>query len=215
MVRADAYGPLADHLNQGIDKHIPANSTVRPTGTAFTLLSTIGRLIIDLGRSFGVACVLITLLLILQLRSIKMGLIAMVPNLVPIVFVMGFMGLVDIPIDLVNILIASIAIGIAVDDTIHLLHHFKVHHEQYGNVEAAIRNAFEHAGRAMVSTTMILGLGFLVFVFATIDNILRFGLLIALTAVTAMFVDLVFTPALLRTFYRRPSTTKTPSSPTP
>ncbi|MEE2787138.1 MAG: efflux RND transporter permease subunit [Myxococcota bacterium] len=202
-LEADAYGPLADHLEQGIESYIPSNSSVRPTGTAFTLLSTIGRLITDLGRSFGVACILITLLLIIQLRSLKMGLIAMVPNLVPIIFVMGFMGLVGIPIDLVNILIASIAIGIAVDDTIHLLHHFKVHHEQYGNVEAAIRNAFDHAGRAMVSTTIILGLGFLVFIFATIDNIMRFGLLIALTAVTAMFVDLVFTPALLRTFYRR------------
>ena len=139
----------------------------------------------------------------IQLKSVKMGLIAMVPNLVPIIFVMGFMGLTGIPIDLANILIASIAIGIAVDDTIHLLHHFRVHFDEYGNVEEAIRNAFEHAGRAMVSTTVILTIGFIAFSFATGSNIQRFGTLIALTAVTAMFIDLVFTPALLRTFYGR------------
>ena len=202
-IEANGYAPVAEHLESGIEKLIPAGAKVQPTGTAYTLLSTIGGLIGDLGRSFGFACIVITFLLMLQLRSVKMGLIAMVPNLVPIIFVMGFMGLTGIPIDLANILIASIAIGIAVDDTIHLLHHFRVHFDQYGNVEEAIRNAFEHAGRAMVSTTVILTIGFAAFSFATVSNIQRFGTLIALTAVTAMFIDLVFTPALLRTFYGR------------
>ena len=113
------------------------------------------------------------------------------------------MATVGIPIDMVNILIASIAIGIAVDDTIHMLHHFRAHFDQHGNVEAAIDNAFEHAGRAMVSTSTVLGIGFFAFSFATIANIQRFGVLIALTSVAAMLIDLIFTPALLRLFYDR------------
>ena len=202
-IEANGYEPVARYLEEGIARMIPKDSLVQPTGTAYSLLSTIGRLIIDLGRSFGFACLLITLLLMLQLQSVKLGLIAMVPNLAPIIFVMGFMALTKIPIDMVNLLIASIAIGIAVDDTIHLLHHFRVHFDQHGNVELAIDNAFKHAGRAMVSTSVILGIGFFAFTFATITNIQRFGLLISLTAFAAMFIDLIFTPALLRTFYSR------------
>jgi predicted RND superfamily exporter protein len=202
-IEANGYAPVTQHLERGIKEFIPDHAQVKSTGTAYSLLSTIGRLIIDLGRSFGFACVLIMGLLMLQLKSVKLGLIAMVPNLSPIIFVMGVMAIVGIPIDMVNILIASIAIGIAVDDTIHMLHHFRAHFDQYGNVEAAIDNAFEHAGRAMVSTSTVLGIGFFAFSFATIANIQRFGVLIALTAVAAMLIDLIFTPALLRLFYDR------------
>ena len=202
-IEANGYAPVAAHLERGLQELIPKDADVKATGTAYSLLSTIGRLIIDLGRSFGFACIVITGLLMLQLKSVKLGLIAMVPNLSPIVFVMGVMAIVGIPIDMVNILIASIAIGIAVDDTIHLLHHFRAHFDQHGNVEAAINNAFEHAGRAMVSTSTVLGIGFFAFSFASISNIQRFGLLIALTSVAAMLIDLIFTPALLRLFYDR------------
>ena len=205
-IEANGYQPVADHLEEGIKTFIPAYAKVQPTGTAFSLLSTIGRLIYDLVKSFGFAFAIITLLLIIQLQSIKLGLIAMIPNLAPILFVMGFMAIVDIPIDMVNLLIASIAIGIAVDDTIHFLHHFRVHFDQYGNVEEAIANSFLHAGRAMVSTSAILGVGFFAFSFATIISIQRFGVLIALTTVVAMLVDLIFTPALLRAFYDRKET---------
>ncbi|MEE2644365.1 MAG: efflux RND transporter permease subunit, partial [Myxococcota bacterium] len=203
---ASAYAPVAAHLEAGIREYIPAQVKVRPTGTVYSLLSTIGQLIIDLGKSFGVACFIITVLLIIQLRSVKLGLIAMVPNLTPIIFVMGFMAITGIPIDMVNILIASLAIGIAVDDTIHMLHHFQIHFREHANVEEAIHNAFEHAGRAMVSTSVVLGSGFAAFSFATISNIQRFGLLITLTAVAAMLIDLIFTPALLRLCFAREET---------
>ena len=202
-IEANGYAPIAQHLEQGIKELIPTDAQVKATGTAYSLLSTIGRLIIDLGRSFGFACCIIMGLLMLQLKSVKLGLIAMVPNLSPIIFVMGVMAIIGIPIDMVNILIASIAIGIAVDDTIHMLHHFRAHFDQHGNVEAAIDNAFEHAGRAMVSTSTVLGIGFFAFSFATISSVQRFGLLIALTSVAAMLIDLIFTPALLRIFYDR------------
>jgi hypothetical protein len=205
-IEANGYQPVADHLEEGIRTFIPKYATVQPTGTAYSLLSTIGRLIYDLVKSFGFAFAIITLLLMFQLQSIKLGFIAMIPNLAPILFVMGFMAIVDIPIDMVNLLIASIAIGIAVDDTIHFLHHFRVHFDQYGNVEEAIANSFQHAGRAMVSTSAILGIGFFAFSFATILSIQRFGILIALTTVVAMLMDLIFTPALLRTFYDRKDT---------
>ena len=99
--------------------------------------------------------------------------------------------------------------GLAVDDTIHLLHQFRLNHQRTQNVEESIRIAMSHSGRAMVSTTMILMLGFFVYMGAEMQNIQRFGLLIGLTALLALLIDLFFAPALLRTFYARQSTRTT------
>ena len=88
---------------------------------------------------------------------------------------MGIMHFCSIPIDMNNILIASISMGLAVDDTIHLLHQFRLNHQRTQNVEESIRIAMSHSGRAMVSTTMILMLGFFVYMGAEMQNIQRFG----------------------------------------
>ena len=149
------------------------------------------------------AFIVITLLMIVLLGGLRLGLIAMVPNLMPVIVIMGVMHLTGIPIDMNNILIASISMGLAVDDTIHLLHHFRMNHLATGNVEESIRNAMHHSGRAMVSTTLILMLGFFVYMGAEMANVQRFGLLIGLTALFALLIDLFFAPALLRTFYKR------------
>lgn len=144
----------------------------------------------------------------------RLGLIAMVPKLVSIACIGGVMGFAGIPIDMVNLMIASIAIGLAVDDTMHFLHHFRVHYQANGHVEAAITHSLGHSGRALVSTTIILTIGFFVFVFAPLSAMVRFGLLIGLTVVMARLVDLVFGPALVRTFHeKRPKQADSPEPP--
>jgi hypothetical protein len=209
---ATAYGPFASHVEAGIAKYMPDDISVQPTGTIYSLLSIISTLVYDLLRSFGLAFIVISFMMIAMLRSVRLGLIGMVPNLLPILAIMGVMGAFDVPIDMVNLLIASIAIGIAVDDTIHYLHHFQVHYDANGRVEAAIHHTVKHAGRAMLSTSLILCLGFLVYVTANMYNTQRFGALVALTVVFALLIDMVFAPALLRTIYRdRPATAATPS----
>ena len=141
-------------------------------------------------------------MMVLMLRNLRLGMIAMVPNLMPIVAIMGLMGLIGVPIDMSNLLIASIAIGIAVDDTIHFLHHFQVYYQAEGDVEGAISHSFRHSGRAMVSTSVILAMGFCVYITAQMSNLGRFGMLVALTVVFALLCDLFFAPALLRATYR-------------
>ena len=138
----------------------------------------------------------------LLLRDVRLGVIAMVPNLLPILAVMGIMGIFGIPIDMNNMLVASIAIGIAVDDTIHFLHQFRVHFADSGDVEAAIDHAFGHAGRAMTLTTLILVGGFLVMFAGAMHSTVIFGLLVTLAMLFALVFDVVFSPALLRLAYR-------------
>lgn len=206
---ASSYRPLVEHVRRGIDEYIGDAAVVNPTGSALSLVSIVDSLLTDLIRSFGTAFVVITLLMIALLRDLRLGLIAMVPNLLPVAIVLGFMGAAGIPIDLNNILLGSIAIGIAVDDTIHFLHQFKRHMQAGDDVETAIAQSFRHAGRAIVITSAILVAGFSVFATAEMYNVARFGLLIALTLLSALLVDVMFTPALLRTFYRQPKTTRT------
>ena len=198
---ATAYEPLKHHIEEGIDKYIGDLAVVRPTGGVYLLLNTVGNLILDLLRSFGGALIVITILMWILLRSIKLGLIAMIPNLLPIGFILGTMGLTDVPIDLANIIIASIILGIAVDDTIHFLHQFRVTHRQTGDTAGAIRASLEHSGRAIVSTSLILVCGFLVYIVSSMVNLQRFGWLIAVAIAYAVLVDLVVGPALLKVFY--------------
>ncbi len=201
-LEATAYLPLATYLDDAIAELIPAGTAVvKPTGSVFTMLSTVGALIMDLLRSFGFAFLVITLVMVLLLKTLKLGLIAMVPNLLPIVFILGLMGFADIPIDMANLMIASIALGIAVDDTVHLLHHFRAHFAEHGDREAAIAHAVRHAGRAIVVTSVILATGFFVYLAATMVNLQRFGALIGLTVIFAVVLDLTLAPALLRLTY--------------
>ena len=205
-LEATAYAPLRAHIEEGIEKYIPKDSAVvRPTGSVYLLLTTVGALLTDLIRSFAVAFGIISVLMILMLRSVKLGLIAMVPNLLPIMFILGFMGLMGIPIDMANMMIASIALGIAVDDTIHFLHQFQVHYAKTGLVEESIRYTIGHSGRALVVTSVILAAGFFVFVGASMVSLQRFGMLIGLTVIMALLLDVIITPALVRmTFKDRP-----------
>ena len=204
-LEATSYLGLTEHIREGVETYIPNSVRARPTGSVYTLVSTIGQMIRDLLASFGVAFVVITGIMMVLLGGIRLGMIAMVPNLMPIIMIMGMMGLADIPINMSTLLIASIAIGLAVDDTIHLLHHFRVHYDATGDREGALRNAVGHSGRAMVSTTLILMLGFFTYLAADMTNIVQFGFLVGTTALFALLIDLFFAPALIRVFYPRQS----------
>jgi hypothetical protein len=197
-----SYGPFASYIQDGIDRFIGDKAEVKITGSAFLAAQIASKLVDDLVNSFSAAFVVVTLMMILMLRDFKLGLISMVPNLLPVFGVLGFMGYWSIPIHLGNIVIASVIIGIAVDDTIHFLHQFKTHYGVNKNVEAAIEHAFSHTGRALVSTSIILGAGLLVFLVATLQPLLQFGELTLFAVCLALLFDLVVSPALLRVAYK-------------
>ena len=177
---------------------------MRTTGATLILVSVVTHLLSDLVRSFAVAFLVITLLMVILFRDWKLGLIAMVPNILPVVRILGLMSVTGIAIDLSNVLIASIVLGLSVDDTIHLFHQFRRHHDEHGDCDAAITHALDHAGRAMVMTSVIIiSAGFLTYAAASISNVVVFGSLIAAAAALALAADLLVAPSLLRIFYRR------------
>lgn len=146
--------------------------------------------------SFSIAFISISLIMGLVLRSFRLGLLAILPNLLPVLLVLGFMGIAGIPLSVATVTVASIVFGIVVDDTIHFLHNWKQSQSTTNSLEK-LGHVFATTGPAMIMTTCIAGIGFLGFAASPFMPLRNFGLLISLAMWLALFCDLVLLPALL------------------
>jgi hypothetical protein len=110
------------------------------------------------------------------------------------------MGWIDLPLDYVRLLIATVAIGISVDDTIHHMTRFDFEFRRSGSYHQALHASMSDVGRALVITSVVLVMGFLVFHFSVLDSLASFGSLLATTISVALVADFLLMPALLLTF---------------
>ncbi len=147
--------------------------------------------------------VLISLLMAVALRSIRIGLLSLLPNLLPVLAGLGVWGLLVGEINLVVSIVAGVAMGIIVDDTVHFLSHFQDGLTQGLDVHGAVTHALEHVGGAIIATTLLLGVGFSVLAQSQFNVNAQMGLLTTLVIVLALIFDLVFLPALLFFLARR------------
>jgi predicted RND superfamily exporter protein len=130
-------------------------------------------------------------------RSLPLALIAIVPNLLAAGAVLGLMGLLSIPLDIMTITIAAIVIGIGVDDTIHYLHRFRKEFAADGNYTQAMRRSHGSIGRAMYYTSIIVSIGFSILVLSNFLPTIYFGILTGFAMLFAMFANLTLLPLLL------------------
>ena len=129
---------------------------VSTTGFMGMMSKTVNNVIQGMIRSYGIAIAIITPLMILLIGNLRGGLVSMVPNLTPIVLTMGIMGWLGISIDMFTMMIGSIAMGLAVDDTIHFIHGFRRDYAKLGDARAAVRETLETTGRALLVTSTVL-----------------------------------------------------------
>lgn len=148
-------------------------------------------------RGLITAVLLIFLLMAILWRSFFASLLCMIPNLSPIMVIFIVMGLFGIWLDMATAMIAGVAVGIAVDDTIHVYHGYRRRRRAGGSHVWAMARTYQNAGRAVTATTLILGAQFLVMAASDFVPIMAFGLLTALGLVTALIFDLLVLPALL------------------
>jgi predicted RND superfamily exporter protein len=125
------------------------------------------------------------------------GFLAMLPNLFPVLIVFGFMGYTDILVDVGTMMTASVAMGIAVDDTIHFLTWFRNGITEGKTPKEACLYAYDRCATAMTQTTLIAGLGLSAFAFSTFTPTQMFGVMMLAILTVASFGDLVFLPAML------------------
>lgn len=148
-------------------------------------------------KSFAFALIIITVLLVISLGSVQAGLISMVPNLLPAFFTFGVMGLLGIPLDTDTLIIAPLIIGIAVDDTIHFIAHYRDAWFELGDVEAALASTVKEVGQAVTFTTLVLGLGFSMLAFSDYMGLAKTGIFGSLAIFVALSSDLLLFPALI------------------
>lgn len=155
----------------------------------------------NLATGYFLAFFIIALFMIIAVGDVKLGLVAMIPNMYPIIAGLGLMGLLDIPLNTYNLIGGSIVIGVAVDDTIHFFHNFRNYYIKTGDVEIAVNETLRSAGRALITTTLILVCCFWLRLFSPLKVISDFGLIMGFSLLVAFLADVMLAPALLNAFY--------------
>ncbi len=167
------------------------------TGKTYLTNRVIDEIVRSQTESLAIAAILIFALMFLILRSVKIGLLSIPPNIFPIIANFGFMGLLNIPLNTATATISAVAIGIAVDDTIHLLVAYQKARRQKNPIEA-VREALEKKGLAAITTSLVLIIGFCVLWASRFIPTVQFGFLCAFVMLWALLADLFLTPALIK-----------------
>ena len=182
-----------------VESNFP-NLDVNLTGSMATLMVMADEVANSQFNSFALALLIVSLIMIVSLGSFRGGIMGMVPNAIPAFLAFGLMGLFGIPLDTDTLLIAPIILGIAVDDTIHFMTHYRVELSKTGSIAAALESAIKEVGQAVMFTTMVIGLGFAVLSFSDYLGMAKVGFFGSLAIFVALLCDLFLIPAMIIVF---------------
>ncbi len=197
QVDAMLFPPLLSELETHVRSVLPTGTEIEITGLMTLLGRTFTQVLTSMVRSYVLALLIITPLMMLLLGSLRGGLVSMVPNLTPIILTLGLMGWFDIPLDGSTLLVGGILLGVAVDDTIHFMHNFARYYAETGDAVVAVNRSLQTAGAAMFLTSLVLVCGFGTYVFGYMLSVGRLGYLSAFTAIAAFLADITIAPALM------------------
>ncbi|MBP7146387.1 MAG: MMPL family transporter [Acidobacteria bacterium] len=194
MLGHGELSPLFDEMQRLAHEHAPA-ARASVTGQLPLLLETHHYLLRTLAWSFASTLVLVALVFLLLLRDVRLTLLALLPNVWPVLGVLGLMGWRGIPLDVATVMVASVVLGLAVDDTIHTLAHFRELAPRVGATGAVV-GTLEITAPAYVFSGAVLAGGFAVLGLSDFAPTARFGVLCAVAIAFAVAADLFMVPAL-------------------
>jgi predicted RND superfamily exporter protein len=186
---------LVERVERRVEE-LPGHIRGRVTGNTVLVVKTIDDIAYGQALSLSSAVVIIYAILALLFTSVRMGFLAMIPNILPVLVYFGALGWAGISLNTTTGLIACLVLGIAVDDTVHFLTRFNSDAKKKASETEGVRGALTHVGRPVTYTSIALCLGFLILTTSSLKNQAEFGALAAFTLAVAWFVDLTFTPAL-------------------
>ncbi|MGI9285249.1 MAG: efflux RND transporter permease subunit [Pseudomonadales bacterium] len=179
------------------------DAVVYITGMTPLLNKTMGELVGTTARSYAIAMLVITLMMVILLGSFKFGLLSMLPNVLPVVIALGLMNVFSAPLDMYSMTIGAIAIGLSVDDTVHFMHSFRRLMYETGDVAESIRETLASTGKALTITTIVISLSFFNYMFSDMTNLFNFGFYTGICIVLALLADLLFAPALMMLVHQK------------
>ncbi len=188
-------------IKDEILKHVKTNFSNVPawdvTGFGMVVATSSYHLTWGQAKSFGLTMIFIFVIMLILFLSTKVGLIAIIPNIFPIIITFGIMGWFGIHLSMVTSLIASIAIGLAVDDTIHYLFRYNREFKIDLDKDRSMADSIRYVGKPVLITTITIGLGFAVLLFSSFKPTAVFGLLMVITMLSAVIGDLIILPSLM------------------
>lgn len=200
------YGPVFERLETRIAEIQTEHPgfTCELSGSAIWRWRNLYQIVLDLFSSLGSEAVIIFGVMMVAYRSIRLGLISIIPNAFPLAVAAVYMVITGQPLEVVSVCSFTICLGIAVDDTIHFLTRYQEECLIAQSRDDAIRRSFANAGTGMIMTTVILVAGFSTVLFSGLRDHQVFAKMGALTIVAAFFGDLVLLPALLACYGPKP-----------
>lgn len=184
-------------MNRYISENKNENYKVELTGMPSVYVKLNNSLINSQYISLLIAIVMVVLIVGLILRSASKGVFAAIPVIATIIILFGFMGITGIPLDIATVLVASIALGIGIDYSIHIITGFNKHLISHGDAEKAIEETLLYSGKAVIINALSVSAGFLVLLFSQIVPLQNFGLLVAISMFGSGFGALTLLPVLL------------------
>ncbi len=185
---------LKKYLNNHIDSSI---LSYQLTGTTYLIDKSHELLSENLIFGIGAAIFIIALILGFYFKSVRLLIISLIPNFIPLIFVAGIIGWLGIHINMTTAIVFAIVFGIAVDDTIHMISHYLQH---TGSSEDRLKLMFQNAGNGIFITTLTISAGFAIFLFSSFGATYYLGLFIVLALLFAFIVDITLLPILLHYF---------------
>jgi len=178
-------------------KQIFGNDNINLTGSTLLSLKMNNYMIKSLLNSFVIAFFIIFISMNLLFKSFKLSLVSIIPNIFPLIFAGGVMGFVGISLRPATAMTFSIALGIAVDDTIHFLSRFRSEYKKTNSHQISSKNTILTTGRAIISTTITLAMGFVVLIFSNFKPNAQFGILSTIILIIALLASLLLLPSLI------------------
>ena len=195
-----------DAVKQWVKELFPDASNAGVVGEVVQYAQMNGKLVRGSIKSIGTSLLIILALLILAFTSFRTGLIAMIPNVVPILLIGGIMGYAGVNLDMITAMIMPMILGIAVDDTIHFTNHIKYHWELTGDYKTAVLTSYREIGKTMIMTTVILCAMFFIFLFSSMTVLVNIGWLSIVGLGSALIADLLY---IAKPFGKNPGGNKT------
>lgn len=195
---------MMERLEERLVQAAAPEADIRFAGYLPLFVKIIDYLVQSQVESFALAALTVLGPMFLFFRSLRLTLVGAVPNLLPIVILLGSMGWTGIPLDIGTVTIAAIVLGIAVDDTIHILHGFQHRISLGERPEAAVRETVLATGKAVVSTCIMLVFGFGILTLSSVSSVAYFGILSGMSLLAGLLCEFLVTPVLLLAVYRHP-----------
>lgn len=191
----DGFGPLIEEVRAALPED---RFDCVYTGTAANVVTLSENLVGGITWGLVVATLVMAILCFMLFRSIHLTLVAVLPNALPVVVVFGVMGAFDVPLNSGSAMVSTIALGVALNDTIHFLMHYRRRRAAGESTDEVLAETFAELGRPIVLTSVVNLVGFAVFLLSDFRPMVHFGLLASIAMVAALAGDLVLLPNLLK-----------------